>query len=233
MSKLIYAFNCETSGTKELLGGKGANLAEMTRLGLPVPSGFTITTEACNEYLASREFLTDDLVKNLNDEIASLEKRTGKRFSDEDNLLLVSVRSGAKFSMPGMMDTILNLGLNDENVKKLAQKTGDARFAYDCYRRLLQMFGEVVYGIHMSRFDTIFEKYKNENNYELDTDIPSNVLEEIVEKYREVYIEEIHKPFPESPIDQLTEAIEAVFKSWNNERARIYRDLHEIGRAHV
>lgn len=228
MSKLIYAFNDENSGTKDLLGGKGANLAEMTRLGLPVPDGFTITTKACNDYLASDESLTSELLEELSNEIMNLEERTGKRFSDEKDLLLVSVRSGAKFSMPGMMDTILNLGLNDENVKKLAQKTGDARFAYDCYRRLLQMFGEVVYGIHMSRFDTIFNKYKEENNYNLDTDIPADVLKEIVEEYKEIYVEEIHKSFPDKPIDQLTEAVEAVFKSWNNERARIYRDLHDI-----
>jgi len=228
MSKLIYAFNDENSSGKDLLGGKGANLAEMTRLGLPVPDGFTITTEACNAYLASGESLTSVLLEELSDAILSLETRTGKTFSDEDNLLLVSVRSGAKFSMPGMMDTVLNLGLNDENVEKLAAKTRDARFAYDCYRRLLQMFGEVVYGIHMSVFDTIFESYKEENKYELDTDIPADGLKEIVEKYKEVYLEETNKTFPESPIDQLTEAVEAVFKSWNNERARIYRDLHDI-----
>src|SRR5699024_5452164 len=184
MSKLIYAFNDENSSGKDLLGGKGANLAEMTRLGLPVPDGFTITTEACNAYLASGESLTSVLLEELSDAILSLETRTGKTFSDEDNLLLVSVRSGAKFSMPGMMDTILNLGLNDENVEKLAAKTRDARFAYDCYRRLLQMFGEVVYGIHMSVFDTIFESYKEENKYELDTDIPADGLKEIVKNIK-------------------------------------------------
>ena len=149
MTQFVYAFNEGNIAMKDLLGGKGANLSEMKRLGLPVPDGFTITTEACITYLKQNEELPTEVKTQLIDHLAAFSKRTGKAFSSDDNLLLVSVRSGAKISMPGMMDTILNLGLNDDNVKKLVDKTNDARFAYDCYRRLLQMFGEVVYGLSL------------------------------------------------------------------------------------
>ncbi|UBH08941.1 pyruvate, phosphate dikinase [Macrococcus armenti] len=228
MSKKIYAFEEGKQDMKDILGGKGANLSEMMRLGLPVPNGFTITTEACIEYLEQGEKLTDSLLNELKTYIQSLEDKTGKAFSSKENLLLVSVRSGAKISMPGMMDTILNLGLNDENVESLAQVTSDARFAYDCYRRLLQMFGSVVYNISMEAFEGYFESFKKENGYQFDADIPAEGLKVIVNKYKEIYVEEAYKPFPQDPITQLTEAIEAVFKSWNNDRARIYRDLNEI-----
>ncbi|MBA8778611.1 pyruvate, phosphate dikinase [Staphylococcus schleiferi subsp. coagulans] len=228
MTKYVYAFDEGHKDMKDLLGGKGANLSEMKRLGLPVPDGFTITTEACIEYLKNGEKLADEVQNQLETQLAAFSERTGKAFSSNDHLLLVSVRSGAKISMPGMMDTILNLGLNDENVEKLAAKTGDARFSYDCYRRLLQMFGEVVYHIPMSAFDTYFNAYKQSHGYENDADIPAEGLKEICEHYKTVYIEEVYKPFPQAPIDQLREAIEAVFKSWDNDRARVYRDLNEI-----
>ncbi|MBT2815187.1 pyruvate, phosphate dikinase [Staphylococcus coagulans] len=228
MTKYVYAFDEGQKDMKDLLGGKGANLSEMKRLGLPVPDGFTITTEACIEYLKNGEKLADEVQEQLETQLAAFSERTGKAFSSNDHLLLVSVRSGAKISMPGMMDTILNLGLNDENVEKLAAKTGDARFSYDCYRRLLQMFGEVVYHIPMSAFDTYFNAYKQSHGYENDADIPAEGLKEICEHYKTVYIEEVYKPFPQAPIDQLREAIEAVFKSWDNDRARVYRDLNEI-----
>ncbi|MCQ9903731.1 pyruvate, phosphate dikinase, partial [Staphylococcus aureus] len=168
MTKYIYAFDEGQKSMKDLLGGKGANLSEMKRLGLPVPDGFTITTAACIEYLRQGKSLSTDVKTQLIDHLVDFSERTGKAFSSDANLLLVSVRSGAKISMPGMMDTILNLGLNDDNVKKLADKTGDARFAYDCYRRLLQMFGEVVYNVPMQAFDTYFEDYKQRHNFEND-----------------------------------------------------------------
>lgn len=228
MNKKIYAFEEGTQDMKDLLGGKGANLSEMMRLGLPVPNGFTITTEACIEYLAQGNQLTDSVLNELQTYIKGLEDKTGKAFSSKENLLLVSVRSGAKISMPGMMDTILNLGLNDESVESLAQVTNDARFAYDCYRRLLQMFGSVVYNIPMEAFEGFFESFKKEKGHLIDADIPAEDLKVIVEKYKEIYVEEAYKPFPQEPFKQLTEAIEAVFKSWNNDRARIYRDLNEI-----
>lgn len=228
MEKHIYAFEEGQKSMKDLLGGKGANLSEMMRLGLPVPNGFTITTKSCIEYLANGEVLNDALLSELDEQIKSLQSKTGKAFSDDKNLLLVSVRSGAKISMPGMMDTILNLGLNDENVEKLAAVTGDARFAYDCYRRLLQMFGQVVYNIPMHAFEDYFNQYKEQNGHQFDADIPAEGLKAISERFKEVYLEEVYKPFPQAPIDQLKEAIEAVFKSWNNDRARVYRDLNDI-----
>ncbi|WP_398574203.1 pyruvate, phosphate dikinase [Staphylococcus equorum] len=228
MIKYIYAFDEGQKSMKDLLGGKGANLAEMKRLGLPVPDGFTLTTEACIEYLKHGSKVPEALSEQLNSQLAAFSQRTEKSFSSEEQLLLVSVRSGAKISMPGMMDTILNLGLNDDNVKKLAAKTNDARFAYDCYRRLLQMFGEVVYGIPMNAFDTYFNAYKTQHEYQNDADIPAEGLQEICEHFKGVYLDEVYKPFPQEPFDQLTEAIEAVFKSWDNDRARVYRELNEI-----
>ncbi len=228
MTQYIYAFDEGRISMKNLLGGKGANLSEMKRLGLPVPDGFTITTEACIDYLKQNEQLPTEVKTQLIHHLTSFSERTGKSFSSDEDLLLVSVRSGAKISMPGMMDTILNLGLNDDNVKKLADKTNDARFAYDCYRRLLQMFGEVVYGIPMLEFDTYFDDFKNKHNYKNDADIPADGLQTICERFKEIYREEVYKPFPQEPLKQLEEAIEAVFKSWDNDRARVYRELNDI-----
>lgn len=228
MTQYIYAFDEGRISMKNLLGGKGANLSEMKRLGLPVPDGFTITTEACIDYLKQNEQLPTEVKTQLIHHLTSFSERTGKSFSSDEDLLLVSVRSGAKISMPGMMDTILNLGLNDDNVKKLADKTNDARFAYDCYRRLLQMFGEVVYGIPMLEFDTYFDDFKNKHNYKNDADIPADGLQTICERFKEIYREKVYKPFPQEPLKQLEEAIEAVFKSWDNDRARVYRELNDI-----
>lgn len=228
MTKLVYAFDEGQKSMKDLLGGKGANLAEMKRLGLPVPDGFTITTQACIEYLEHGSKLSEEVVAQLQTQLDLFSQRTGKSFSSDEQLLLVSVRSGAKISMPGMMDTILNLGLNDDNVKKLARKTNDERFAYDCYRRLLQMFGEVVYNVPMTAFDAYFDKYKTDHGYDNDADIPAEGLKEICEHYKSLYVEKVYKPFPQEPTVQLTEAIEAVFKSWDNDRARVYRQLNDI-----
>ncbi|KAA1037594.1 pyruvate, phosphate dikinase [Macrococcus equipercicus] len=228
MTKYIYAFEEGRQSMKDLLGGKGANLSEMMRLGLPVPNGFTITTEACIEYLKQGETLSDELLAELETQLKRLSDTTGKAFSADDNLLLVSVRSGAKISMPGMMDTILNLGLNDDNVEKLARKTNDPRFAYDCYRRLLQMFGQVVYNIPMAAFDEYFNEFKQEHGYTSDAAISADHLQTICSHYKEVYVEEVYQAFPQNPLNQLRAAIEAVFKSWNNDRARVYRELNEI-----
>lgn len=228
MTKLVYAFDEGQKSMKDLLGGKGANLAEMKRIGLPVPDGFTITTQACIEYLEHGSKLSEEVVAQLQTQLDLFSQRTGKSFSSDEQLLLVSVRSGAKISMPGMMDTILNLGLNDDNVKKLARKTNDERFAYDCYRRLLQMFGEVVYNVPMTAFDAYFDKYKTDHGYDNDADIPAEGLKEICEHYKSLYVEKVYKPFPQEPTVQLTEAIEAVFKSWDNDRARVYRQLNDI-----
>lgn len=228
MTKLVYAFDEGQKSMKDLLGGKGANLAEMKRLGLPVPDGFTITTQACIEYLEHGCKLSEEVVAQLQTQLDLFSQRTSKSFSSDEQLLLVSVRSGAKISMPGMMDTILNLGLNDDNVKKLARKTNDERFAYDCYRRLLQMFGEVVYNVPMTAFDAYFDKYKTDHGYDNDADIPAEGLKEICEHYKSLYVEKVYKPFPQEPTVQLTEAIEAVFKSWDNDRARVYRQLNDI-----
>lgn len=228
MSKLVYSFDEGKTQSKEILGGKGYNLAEMKSLGLPVPDGFTITTTACMNYLNEGEVVTPSLKEEIENAVKDFEERAKKAFNSEDSLLLVSVRSGAKFSMPGMMDTILNLGLNDKNVETLAEKTGDRRFAYDCYRRLLQMFGEVVYKIPMVAFNSYFDRYKEKHNYELDTDIPAEGLEHIVNYFKELYLSEAGKPFPQEPEVQLIESVEAVFKSWNNDRARVYRELNDI-----
>ena len=219
MTQYIYAFDEGRISMKDLLGGKGANLSEMKRLGLPVPDGFTITTEACIDYLKQNEQLPTEVKTQLIHHLTSFSERTGKSFSSDEDLLLVSC--SAKISMPGMMDTILNLGLNDDNVKKLADKTNDARFAYDCYRRLLQMFGEVVYGIPMLAFDTYFDDFKINTITRTMRIYLLTALQTICERFKEIYREEVYKPFPQEPLKQLEEAIEAVFKSWDNNRARV------------
>ncbi|MEI5992704.1 pyruvate, phosphate dikinase [Candidatus Enterococcus mansonii] len=227
MNYVIDFFN----GSKEqadLLGGKGANLAEMTKLNLPVPTGFTITTKACLDYLQEKQSISSELNEEIQEHVASLEVRTKKRFGNQTNPLLLSVRSGSKFSMPGMMDTILNLGLNDETVVGLAQKTGDSRFAYDCYRRLLQMFGDVVCGIGKDRFEEQLEFYKSKKKYRSDTDMKAEDWRELVAVYKNIYLEVTHQAFPQNPHEQLILSIEAVFRSWNNRRAVTYRRLHDI-----
>ncbi|MDA9471982.1 pyruvate, phosphate dikinase [Enterococcus sp. 5H] len=213
---------------KDLLGGKGANLAEMTKLQLPVPTGFTITTAACLDYLKGDSVISQELIVEIHQHIKSVETRSKKGFGDEQNPLLISVRSGSKFSMPGMMDTILNLGLNDKTVIGLSEKSGDPRFAYDCYRRLLQMFGDVVCGIDKNRFEEQLDFYKRKRQYTSDTDMQAVDWQELVAVYKNIFLEVTHQPFPQDPYEQLVLAVEAVFRSWNNRRAITYRRLHDI-----
>lgn len=225
--KRVYNFTEGSKEQKDLLGGKGANLAEMTGIGLPVPKGFTITTEACLEYLDSKKLLPE-LVKEIEEHIARLENETGKKFSDEENPLLVSVRSGSKFSMPGMMDTILNLGLNHQSVENFARKTENPVFAYDCYRRLIQMFGDVVKGVDKNIFEEALTLYKAAQGYSSDIEMKAEDWQEIIQQFTTIYLKEVGENFPQDPSKQLYAAVEAVFTSWNNPRAVTYRRIHEI-----
>ena len=226
--KYVYAFSEGNKDMRNLLGGKGANLAEMTKIGLPVPKGFTITTEACLKYYHDAEVISDDIVKEIFKEVEHLEEATGKKINDKEKPLLVSVRSGARSSMPGMMDTILNLGINDEVVETLAKITNNRRFAYDCYRRFIQMFADVVKGFPKSSFEYLFEDIKKEKNVALDTDLTAEDLLEVVNRYKEEYRKLAHEEFPEDPKEQLIAAVQAVFRSWNNDRAKTYRRLNNI-----
>ena len=228
MGKFVYSFNEGSKDMRDLLGGKGANLAEMTKIGLPVPFGFTISTDACKDYLNKGGMLDDGIIQEVYEHLDELEQVMGKKFGDIENPLLVSVRSGAPVSMPGMMDTILNLGLNDDSVKGLAAKTGNERFAYDSYRRFIQMFGDVVMEIPKSKFDQIFDGRKKEVGAEYDVDLKTEDLKVIIEGYKELVKAELGREFPQNPKDQLMEAIQAVFRSWNNERAILYRKLNNI-----
>lgn len=225
--KRVYNFTEGSKEQKDLLGGKGANLAEMTGIGLPVPKGFTITTEACLEYLDSKKLLPE-LVKEIEEHIARLENETGKKFADEENPLLVSVRSGSKFSMPGMMDTILNLGLNHQSVEIFAHKTENPVFAYDCYRRLIQMFGDVVKGVDKNIFEEALTLYKATQGYSSDIEMKAEDWKEIIQQFTTIYLKEVGENFPQDPSKQLYAAVEAVFTSWNNPRAVTYRRIHEI-----
>src|SRR5215813_12711541 len=213
---------------KNLLGGKGAGLAEMANLGLPVPPGFTITTDVCTYFYANRKTYPSDLERQVNAALERLGKIVGKRFGDAQNPLLVSVRSGARASMPGMMDTVLNLGLNDETVEAVAQQSGDRRFAYDSYRRFITMFSDVVLGVEHHHFEEILDDHKDRNGYSLDTDLNADDWAQLVERYKERVEEELGEPFPQEPHDQLWGAISAVFGSWMNQRAITYRRLHNI-----
>jgi len=228
MDKFVYSFDEGSKEMKSLLGGKGANLAEMTKIGLPVPYGFTVTTAACNRYYEEGKQIGVDIIDDIYAKLADLEKRTGKTFGSVENPLLVSVRSGAVFSMPGMMDTILNLGLNDETVVGLADLTQNPRFAYDSYRRFIQMFGDVVLEIHKAKFDAIFEAKKNEKGVHYDVELKTEDLQEIIGEYKKLVKTEMGRDFPQNPKDQLMEAIKAVFRSWNNDRAILYRQLNSI-----
>ena len=228
MKKYVYFFNEGNKDMKKLLGGKGANLAEMTRMGLPVPRGFTITTEACIEYTKGDKKFPSGLNEQVNENLKKLEENTGKTLGDSDNPLLVSVRSGAVFSMPGMMDTILNLGLNENTIQGIIQKTNDERFAYDSYRRFIQMFGNVVMGISGEHFEEILEEIKNKQKVEIDADIDVDGLKEVVKQYKSLVSKETGKEFPDDPQQQLNMAIEAVFSSWDNKRARTYRKINKI-----
>lgn len=226
--KYVYLFNEANASMKNLLGGKGANLAEMTGLGLPVPQGFTVSTEACNRYYEDGKVIEDDILEQFYAALEKTEEINGKKFGDSDDPLLVSVRSGARVSMPGMMDTILNLGLNDVSVKGLAKLTGNERFAYDSYRRFIQMFSDVVMGIAKSKYEEILDDIKEEKGYKLDTELTTNDLKLVVLRYKALYIVEMGEEFPQDPKAQLLEAVKAVFRSWDNPRAIVYRRMNDI-----
>ena len=228
MKKFVYTFSEGNKEMKKLLGGKGANLSEMTNIGLSVPAGFTISTEACNEYYQNDKKLWKELVIEINKKLNELEKKSGKKFGGEVNPLLVSVRSGAAVSMPGMMDTVLNLGLNDTTVKALWEATGSERFAYDSYRRFIQMFSDVVMGIPKYKFDRVMENLKKENYCEHDPELSVDHLKMLINTYKTIYKKETGKDFPENTIDQLMLTIKAVFDSWNNQRAIVYRKINDI-----
>ncbi|MDI3481133.1 MAG: pyruvate, orthophosphate dikinase [Tepidanaerobacteraceae bacterium] len=226
--KYVYNFKEGKADMRSLLGGKGANLAEMVNIGLPVPMGFTVTTEACLNYYEEGEKISDEILAQIFDALEELEKENGKKLGDPHNPLLVSVRSGAAISMPGMMDTILNLGLNDESVKGLASVTANERFAYDSYRRFIQMFGNVVLGIEHEKFESKIDSVKAKKNVTLDTELGAEDWQEVIKLYKELVKEETGRDFPQDPKQQLLMAVEAVFKSWNNQRAKVYRKINKI-----
>ena len=224
----VYLFNEGNASMKNLLGGKGANLSEMTILGIPVPQGFTVTTEACNKYYEDDKKISQDIIEEIENKMSELEKITGKKFGSLENPLLVSVRSGARVSMPGMMDTILNLGLNDESVEAMAKLTNNPRFAYDSYRRFIQMFADVVMGVEKRLFEDLLDAVKEEKGYKIDTDLTAEDLKDLVVKFKALYKKEKGEDFPSNPKEQLIEAVTAVFRSWNNPRAIVYRRLNDI-----
>lgn len=226
--KYVYMFTEGSKDMRNLLGGKGANLAEMTNIGLPVPRGFTVTTEACTKYYEDGEKLNSSIIEEIESKIKELEKITGKTMGDTKNPLLVSVRSGARASMPGMMDTVLNLGLNDEVAKGFSEVTNNPRFVYDSYRRFIQMFADVVMGFPKSSFERLFDKIKEEKNVEYDTELTADDLKEVIEIYKGEYRKHANADFPQDPKEQLIEAVKAVFRSWNNDRAITYRRLNDI-----
>ena len=228
MKKWVYNFEEGNAKMRELLGGKGANLAEMTNLGLPIPPGFTITTEACIEYFKLNNKISKEILLQVEESLKQLEKKLNKKFGDEKNPLLVSVRSGARASMPGMMDTILNLGLNDKTVIGLANKSNNKRFAYDSYRRFIHMFSDVVMGIKKEKFENLLTNLKKEKKVTFDNELEAEDLIKLVSQYKELYKKELNKEFPQNPKEQLEKAIEAVFKSWNTQRAIIYRKMNDI-----
>jgi len=228
MAKYVYLFSEGNASMRDLLGGKGANLAEMTSLGLPVPRGFTITTEACTRYYQDGKVIAKEIEDEIYRTMEKLEEIVGKKFGDPSNPFLVSVRSGARVSMPGMMDTILNLGLNDEVVVGLAKLTNNERFAYDSYRRFIQMFSDIVMEVEKSKFEAILDAVKEENNCENDCDLSAENLKEVVRRYKELFKKEKGFDFPQDPKTQLMEAVKAVFRSWENPRAIVYRRLNDI-----
>ena len=227
-NKWVYLFTEGNATMRNLLGGKGANLAEMTNLGLPVPQGFTITTEACTQYYEDGEKINDEIMGQIMDHINKMEEITGKKFGDKENPLLVSVRSGARASMPGMMDTILNLGLNEEVVEVLAEKSGNPRWAYDCYRRFIQMFSDVVMEVGKKYFEALIDKMKEEKGVKQDVELTAEDLKELANQFKAEYKAKIGEEFPSDPKVQLVEAIKAVFRSWDNPRANVYRRDNDI-----
>ena len=226
--KYVYLFKEGNETMRNQLGGKGANLAEMTILGIPVPQGFIVTTEACNKYYNDGKVISEEVLEQIQNNIAKLEEITGKKFGSLENPLLVSVRSGARVSMPGMMDTILNLGLNDEAVEVVAKQTNNPRFAYDSYRRFVQMFSDVVMGVEKRLFENIIDEMKEARGVHYDTELTADDLKELVVKFKDLYKKEMKKDFPQDPKEQLVEAITAVFRSWDNPRAIVYRRLNDI-----
>ena len=228
MKKWVYEFHEGNADMRPLLGGKGANLAEMTNLGLPIPNGFTVTTEACTDYYTQGEQISQEIQEQIFAALAVLEKQRGKKFGDESDPLLVSVRSGARASMPGMMDTILNLGLNDVSVEGFAKKTGNPRFAYDSYRRFIQMFSDVVMEMSKSFFEGILTEIKDAKGAKYDTDLTADDLKEVIARYKAIYAEKMGAEFPQDPKVQLMEAVKAVFRSWDNPRAIVYRRMNDI-----
>ena len=228
MTQFVYQFKEADGSRKDLFGGKGANLAEMTKLGMPVPRGFTITTEACTQYYADKETINDAISAEIMQNITKLEEITGKKFGDLNNPLLVSVRSGARASMPGMMDTILNLGLNDEVVERFAEKTNNRRFAYDSYRRFIQMYSDVVMEVGKKYFEALIDEMKEQKGVKQDTELDADDLKKLAEQFKAEYKNKIGQDFPSDPKQQLMGAIKAVFRSWNNERAIYYRRMNDI-----
>ncbi|MDD6370609.1 pyruvate, phosphate dikinase, partial [Galactobacillus timonensis] len=226
--KYVYKFSEGNGSMRELLGGKGANLAEMSNLGMPVPSGFTITTEACIRYYDDGLKIAPEIQTQIDKYTAWLQKATGKKLGDLKNPLLVSVRSGARASMPGMMDTILNLGMNDEVVKVVEEKTQNKRFAYDSYRRFIQMFGDVVMGLNKSKFEELIDAMKEKKGVKQDVDLDADDMVELTEQFKAFYKKNLGEDFPQDPLVQLNRAIMAVFRSWNNERAIYYRRMNDI-----
>ena len=226
--KYVYLFSEGDGSMRELLGGKGANLAEMTKLGLPVPQGFTITTEACTQYYEDGRQINDEIQAQIMEYVGKMEEITGKKFGDKENPLLVSVRSGARASMPGMMDTILNLGLNEEVVEVMAKKSGNARWAYDCYRRFIQMYSDVVMEVGKKYFEELIDEMKEKRGVTQDTELTADDLKELAEQFKAEYKEKIGSDFPSDPKEQLMGAVKAVFRSWDNPRANVYRRMNEI-----
>ena len=226
MAKWVYMFTEGNATMRNLLGGKGANLAEMTNLGLP--QGFTITTEACTQYYEDGRKINDEIMAQIMEAIVKMEEVTGKKFGDNENPLLVSVRSGARASMPGMMDTILNLGLNEEVVEVVAKKTGNERWARDCYRRFIQMYSDVVMEVGKKYFEELIDKMKAERGVTQDVDLTADDLKELANQFKAEYKEKIGADFPDDPKEQLMGAIKAVFRSWDNPRANVYRRDNDI-----
>lgn len=228
MAKWVYLFEEGSADMRNLLGGKGANLAEMTRLGLPIPQGFTVTTEACTDYYNQGRKISEEIEAQIFEALEGLEQKQGKKFGDTENPLLVSVRSGARASMPGMMDTILNLGLTDAAVEGFAKKTGNPRFAYDSYRRFIQMFSDVVMEIPKSYFERILDEIKDSKGVNFDTELTAEDLQEVIKKFKQIYKDKMGSDFPQEPRVQLMEAVKAVFRSWDNDRAIVYRRMNDI-----
>ncbi|MCH5352560.1 MAG: pyruvate, phosphate dikinase, partial [Acutalibacter sp.] len=226
--KYVYLFSEGDANMRELLGGKGANLAEMTKIGLPVPQGFTISTEACTQYYEDGRQINPEIQAQIMEYVGKMEGITGKKFGDKTNPLLVSVRSGARASMPGMMDTILNLGLNEEVVEVMAQQSGNPRWAYDCYRRFIQMYSDVVMEVGKKYFEQLIDEMKEKKGVTQDTELTAEDLKELANQFKAEYKSKIGEEFPTDPVEQLMGAVKAVFRSWDNPRANVYRMMNEI-----